>query len=340
MRILLTLILFLAAFQVQAYCYISGSVYQPQVTSDPIEINLDTVSGNITKTVNLKSDTPDFNCFMGNTNSNIFSLSTARGSAQYYSITNGIHRLVLKVSLEAQPPAYSCFYPGPKTILGTASYKAIQLNSHFSYKLTYAVQSIETEIIARSKVINEPFLLDNYIIIKPTSCFNSICYVGFNNAYHQYINKIRVVAKFTPTTCRFGEQEISAPDISYHEIDSNGFTVPKSKQPELKCSTETNIATSNIHYHFEPVSNISNGTLENDLATQPGSAGEVGFKLKSNGQDITFQPSQKFTLASRGSAVSNAIGYPLNLQLRYARYGNKVFAGKVQSKVKVVVDYD
>jgi len=100
------------------------------------------------------------------------------------------------------------------------------------------------------------------------------------------------------------------------------------------------MATSNIYYHFEPISNINNGILENDLATQPGSAGEVGFKLRNNGEDLIFQPSQKFTLANRGNAVSNSIDYPLNLQLRYARYGNKVFTGKVQSKVKVVVDYD
>ncbi|POT98465.1 hypothetical protein C3369_18585 [Escherichia sp. ESNIH1] len=338
MRILLALITVFAVFQAQAYCYITGSTNQREVTSDPIELNLDTNSGTITKTVNLKSDTPDFKCFLGTSQTNTFSLSTANGSAQYYSITNGVHRLVLKVSLESQSPTQSSFYTGP--IIGTTTYKAEQLNSQFSYKLTYSVQSIEHETSAKSQSINEPFPLDDYIIIRPYPCSNNICYLGFNNSAHQYINKVRVVAKFTPTTCAFGNQEVSAKDISYHEIDSNAFDTPKTIQPTLKCSTTTSMATSNIYYHFEPISNINNGILENDLATQPGSAGEVGFKLRNNGEDLIFQPSQKFTLANRGNAVSNSIDYPLNLQLRYARYGNKVFTGKVQSKVKVVVDYD
>lgn len=83
-----------------------------------------------------------------------------------------------------------------------------------------------------------------------------------------------------------------------------------------------------------------NTTLKNDLETQQGGAGEVGFELMNDKDIINFPTSKKFILASRGNTLRNNTLYPLNLKLRYARYGNKVFAGTVQSKVKVVVDYD
>ena len=117
-------------------------------------------------------------------------------------------------------------------------------------------------------------------------------------------------------------------------------TAPTTEQPKLECSSTTGVATSNIHYHFEAISTTTRNILQNELATQPGSAGEIGFVLKNNGQEIISYPSQKFTVASLGNPMQTGSEFPLDLQLRYASYGNKVFSGLVQSKVKVVVDYD
>ncbi|STQ58749.1 Uncharacterised protein [Pseudescherichia vulneris] len=78
----------------------------------------------------------------------------------------------------------------------------------------------------------------------------------------------------------------------------------------------------------------------NELGINSGSAGEVGFELKNKDKAITFAPDQKFTIADFGNVVENNKIIPLDLKVRYARYGDHVVTGNVQSKVKVVVDYD
>lgn len=334
MRIILALITVFAVFQAQAYCYITGNNKTPTKSTTSIEINLDIPDREIVKPLDL-SGMPDFICYVI---SNNFSLSTSEGTKEYYySIKNGTHNLVLAISLEGIKTTSTSFTGGLESIGKT--YSASVLNDQLSYRLKYSIRVNDTGSTSKTIDINDPVLLENKLMIKPTPC-SIFCNSENPNKDHRYIYEIPFYVKFTPTTCTFKSQEISAPDISYHEIDSNGFAAPRPKQPELQCSSITGVATSNIHYHFESISPTQGNILKNDLETLQGSAGEVGFQLMNNNKAINFPSSEQITLANRGSALVNNTIYPLNLQLRYARYGNKVFAGKVQSRVKVVVDYD
>lgn len=332
MRILLALITVFAVFQAQAFCYITGKNTQPVFRAESIALDLDAGKSSDVKNINFTGTAPDFYCFEGTVTPNEFSLSVPNSSSYYYSIENGIHNLFLKISLQTQSPV--------NYIVNTSnSTSAATLLNKLQYKIEYSVQTNYKGVTQGTIKTGDSFLLGS-INIKPTECSVLGCAFTYNNKNHQYIYQVWITPKFTPTTCTFKNQEIAAPSISYQDIANNAFAAPTTKQPELQCSSTTGVATSNIHYHFEPISTLSGNILQNELGTESGSAGEVGFELKNNGQDITFQPTQKFTLASRGGELLNGRTYPLNLQLRYARYGNKVFTGKVQSKVKVVVDYD
>lgn len=335
MRILLALITVFAVFQAQAYCYISGSNTTPTKKITPIVINLDVADREIVKPLDL-SGMPDFMCYII---SNEFNLSTSEGKNEYYySIKNNAHNLVLAISLEGVKTTTGSLAEGSWHFVN--NYSASALNNKLSYKLKYSIRVNHTGSTLTTIDVDEPVVLANKLIIKPTPCVDNLCNNQNPNKDHKYIYEIPFSVKFTPTTCTFNDKDISAQDISYHEIDSNGFAAPKGEQPQLQCSSLTGVATSNIHYHFESISMAQGMTLKNDLETQQGGAGEVGFELMNNDNVINFPTSKKFTLASRGSVLQNNTLYPLNLKLRYARYGNKVFAGKVQSRVKVVVDYD
>lgn len=341
MRILLALITVFAVFQAQAYCYITGNDKTPIRISKQVEINMDLANSNQGTPITFASDAPEFKCYENILSSNTFTLSTlANGKEQYYSIKNNIHNLVIGISLVSEKSTTANFTGGPSSSGGKA-YATTELDNQLQYKLKYSLQFNHTGSVKNVIDVNKTVILEDKMYVKPAACSSLIgCIYGNNNSGQQYILEVPILVKFTPTTCTFKNQEISAPDISYQEIDSNSFAAPRPKQPELQCSSITGVATSNIHYHFESISATQGDILKNDLETQQGSAGEVGFQLTNNNKAINFLPSEKFTLASRGSALLNNTIYPLNLQLRYARYGNKVFAGKVQSKVKVVVDYD
>ncbi|WP_312227415.1 fimbrial protein [Pseudescherichia sp.] len=335
MRILLALITVFAVFQAQAYCYISGSNTTPTKKIAPIVINLDVADRDIVNPLDL-SGMPDFMCYVI---SNEFNLSTSEGKNEYYySIKNNAHNLVLAISLEAVKTTTGSLTEGSWSLVN--NYSASALNDKLSYKLKYSIRVNHTGSTLATIDVGEPVVLANKLIIKPTPCIDNLCNNKNPNKDHKYIYEIPFSVKFTPTTCTFKDQDISAQDISYHEIDSNGSAAPKGEQPQLRCSSITGVATSNIHYHFESINMAQSTILKNDLETQQGGAGEVGFQLIKNGKPINFPISEKFALASRGSTLQNNSTYPLDIQLRYARYGNKVFAGRVQSKVKVVVDYD
>lgn len=337
MRILLALITVFTVFQAQAYCYITGNTLQPEITSDLITLDLDAGSATKENAINLSSSSPDFKCLGGSATPNTFNLSTAHNTDYYYKIGDSTHNIAIKISLKPGATTKSGRFNG--SLFSPVAHKAIELKA-FKYVLTYSILTNYTGNVTGTIETNTAFDLINYMIIKPEPCNAITCMAGNNNNTHEYRNRIKVLAKFTPTTCTFKNQEINAPSISYQDLVNNAFTAPTTKPPELQCSSTIGVATSNIHYHFEPISTLSGNILQNELGTGSESAGEVGFELKNNGQTITFQPTQKFTLASRGTALLNGRIYPLDLQLRYARYGNKVFTGKVQSKVKVVVDYD
>lgn len=339
MRILLGFVMLFAVFQAQAYCYLTGvdDDKQPKVEGEPFTIELVTGNSSVTKSVNLNSDRRlSFACFgpVGLT-PNQFRLTAVENSNEYYQIKNGVHKLYLKIWLEPDGPALSDVFENkdyfPATVLNT-----------FSYKIKYSVISNFSGTSFRPADINGNIRLDSYIRIKPLSCSDlGDCLSGFySNANHEYKYYINVIPRFTPTTCTFKSQEIVAQDISYQEIDNNAYAAPVTPQPELECNSTTGVATSNIHYHFEAVSTPENNTLLNELGTAPGSAGEVGFMLKNSGQVINSYPSQEFTLANMGNVLENNSVFPLDLQLRYVRYGNRVYSGSIISKVKVVVDYD
>ncbi len=339
MRILLALITVFAVFQAQAYCYITGTDKTPIRKANPVEINLDTANSNQEIPITFISGTPEFKCYANFLSGNTFSLSTlANGKEQFYSIKNNIHNVVIGISLVSTKSSTSNFTGESSS--GGKAYAATHIDDQLQYKLKYSLKFNHAGSVNNILDVNQAVILEDKLILKPSSCSFIGCIYGNNNTGQQYVNEVPIVVKYTPTTCTFKNQAISAPDISYHEIDSNGFAVPKSQQPELQCSSITGVATSNIHYHFESISATQGNILKNDLETLQGSAGEVGFQLMNNNKAINFPSSEQFTLADRGSALLNNTIYPLNLQLRYARYGNKVFAGKVQSKVKVVVDYD
>lgn len=335
MRILLALVTLFAVFHAQAYCYLTDNVKQPQIDAKAIELNLDTVSSSNEINLDMQDEKAlSFACLDENgATPNQFVLSVAQNTNEYYMIENGSHKLFVRIWLE----------PGSHSITDIFSrnyFKAYTLNT-LNYKLKYTVQSNFTGDTFKNADINGIIKMDNHLIIKPIDCsLNGDCKDGLSNTTHQYTYNIYIKPKFTPTTCTFSDQEISAPEISYQDINTNDFAAPTTAQPELLCSSTTGVATSNIHYHFEAISLTTGKVLQNELETQPGSAGQVGFILRNNNQDITSYPSQKFTMARLGNPVQNGSTFPLNLQLRYASYGNKVFSGLVQSKVKVVVDYD
>ncbi len=334
MRILLALITVFAVFQVQAYCYISGTEKTPTIKTNPVEINLDIANRETIKPVIFATGAPEFKCYL---TTNTFGLSTSLTNAKYYyAIKNNIHNVVVEISLTGEKTTSSPF-SGDISSDGKA-HAATELNNELTYKLKYNVMVNHSGNVTDTIEVNQPATLVNKLIIKPTPC--TLCAMGNSNRDHRYIYEVPFFVKFTPTTCTFKSQEISAPSISYHEIDSNTFSAPTTKQPELQCSSITGVATSNIHYHFQPISATQGDILKNDFETQQGGAGEVGFQLMNNNKAIKFSSGEKFTLASSGNTLLSNTIYPLDLQLRYARYGNKVFSGLVQSKVKVVVDYD
>lgn len=335
MRILLALVTLFAVFQAQAHCFISGVAPQYSYTADTVTIDLDAGDGTQTENINFRDlkGIPSFVCIYGMQTSNNFTLSPAQSNDEYYLVKNGKHKLFVKISLDREDNYTTTNFPDDINHY----YPAYELNN-LQYKLKYTVQSTFTGTPSREVNLNETFTLGNYIILKPNDCSPKGC-PAYNNSTHQYKYYVQVNFRFTPTTCTFKNQVINVPSISYQDIEHNDFVAPD-KQPELQCSSITGVATSNIKYHFEPVTTATNGILANELGVSPESAGEIGFNLNNKGENVTFDPNQKFTVANLGEPVENGKTYPLDLRLRYARYGKQVISGLVQSKVKVVVDYD
>jgi len=335
MRTLLALVTFFAVFQAQAYCYITNSA-QPQILSSPVIIDLDAGRSSETYNVDLNApNAPSFACFGAEGGTpNQFALSVTQNSNEYYTIYNGAHKLTLRIWLEAVDPKYS-------GVFANESYNKANVLNTFKFKLNYSVENAAGVPTLREAKVNENLPLDSHVLIKPMPCeVNNDCESGHNNATHAYIYDVMVIPKFTPTTCTFKDAEVEVPSISYHEIDNPNYLAPKSSQPQLECNSATGVATSNIRYSFSPITPTATSTLVNELGSEPGSAGDVGFILMNNGQVINKYPSPKFTVATWGSTVQNGSKFALDLKFRYARYGNRVVTGRVQSKVKVVVDYD
>ncbi|WAH53750.1 fimbrial protein [Pseudescherichia vulneris] len=335
MRILLALIAVFTVAQAQAHCFIAGNDKQFPYTADPVSIDLNAGDHNATENINFRDlqGIPSFVCIYGEQTPNHFNLLTSGTNDEYYLVKNGQHRLFVKVSIDSAENSTSADFPSDINHY----YPAYELNN-LQYKLKYSVQNNFTGTPTKTVNLNENFTLFNYIILKPADCSIKGC-PAYNNSTHQYRYYIQMNFKFTPTTCTFKDQAITVQPISSQDLKNSDFIAPDT-QPELQCSSTTGVATSNIKYHFEPVSTATNGILANELEVSSGSAGEVGFKLNNNGEDISFSPDQKFTVANFGEAVGDNSTFPLNLKVKYARYGNRVVAGNVQSKAKVVVDYD
>jgi len=333
MRILLALITFFLGFQAQAHCFIADNFHQHQFTADPVTINLD--EGHDSEVKNLEFmtlNTPHFACILGNDGTpNQFNMSVEDNNTKYYEIQSWPHKVYLKVSLTPEPPVSLTFDPQ------SSYYDVIELN-RFQYKLTYSVQNNFTGVADQTVPINTPIKLSGYIKIKPAECITSKC--GRDNSTDQYSYYVQIKPVFTPSTCSFKDQEVSVPNITSQELTSATFQSVMPDQPKLECNSTTGVATSNIHYRFEPVGLVTGKTLHNELENQPGGAGQVGFQLMNNDEEIDFQRSQIFTVVNRGDTLQNGTTFPLNLKVKYMRYGNRVVAGNVQSKAKVVVLYD
>lgn len=333
MRILLALITVFAAFQAQAHCYIQGSNNRPEVDAKPITIDLDSSSISKTESINFYNlNAPKFQCLDGETTPNRFTLSAANNIDEYYEVRDGIHSLFLKISLK----------PFGKTTIEEFSdkgvYDATMLNK-LQYELVYSVEKNFSGNVSRVIDVNTPLRLNNYLTIKPEDCSLAGC-ASHDNSNDEYIYHVQIKPTFTPTTCSFIDQQINVPNITFDQINNNNFTAPTEGFPTLQCNSSTGVATSNVHYYFEPISELSGNILKNDLETEPGSAGEVGFELMNDEKKINFNNGEKFDLISRGSSLKTSNIYDLKLKVRYARYGNKVRPGQIESKVKVVIDYD
>jgi len=335
MRILLALIAVFTVAQAQAHCFIAGNDKQFPYTADAVSIDLNAGDNTRTENINFRElqGIPSFICIFGEKAPNNFNLLIPENSDEYYLVTNGPHKSFVKVSLDRTGNSTTANYPDD----ANRFYPARELNN-LQYKLKYSVQQNFTGSPENTVNLNQTFTLRNYITLKPTDCNVNDC-PSNNNFGHQYKYYIQLNFKFTPTTCTFKDQAITVQPISSQDLKNSTFIAPAT-QPELQCSSTTGVATSDIKYHFESVSPPTDGILANELAASPGSAGEVGFKLNNDGDDINFNSDQKFTVAKLGEPVGNGSTFPLNLKVKYARYGNRVVAGNVQSKVKVVVDYD
>lgn len=334
MRILLALITVFSVFQAQAYCLIKGVDIQSNFTAKEIPIDLNAGDQEITQPISLPSNSINtFICEDTSPQLNKFTLIAGQGNAEYYLIEQEKHKLYVKISLEQDSSFDSGIFPPDKTI----DHHANELNN-LKYKLKYSVQSNYTGNLAGTITANTSKKLNNYIMIKPAECAANQCSIG-SNINQKYTYYVTIRPTFTPTTCTFKNQTITVASISYQDIDTNSFVVPN-PQPSLQCSSSTGVATSNITYRFQSITPPSHGVLVNELGINSGSAGEVGFELKNKDKAITFAPDQKFTIADFGNVVENNKIIPLDLKVRYARYGDHVVTGRVQSKVKVVVDYD
>lgn len=333
MRILLALITIFAVFQTQAHCYIEGNNTRPDVDAEPITLDLDANNTSKTENINFHSlSAPNFECLEGDKTPNKFTLSVENNTSEYYEIRNGIHKLFLKISLKPFGQTVTENY-------ADGGYFNPEMLDKLQYQLSYSIEKTFSGIATNSVDINNPIKLNSYITIKPDDCSLKGCTLH-NNSNHQYIYHVQIKPMFTPTTCFFRDQQITVPAITYNEIDENNFTAPTSSLPKMQCNSTTGLATSNVHYYFEPISDLSGNILKNDLETESGSAGEVGFELMNDENKINFNNSEKFNLISRGSSLNTSNIYDLKLKVRYARYGNKVRPGQIESKVKVVIDYD
>ncbi len=332
MRILLALIAVFTMAQAQAHCFIADVFHKHQFTADPVTINLD--EGHASEVKNLEFmtlQTPHFVCTEGSDGTpNQFNMSVEDNNTMYYEIQSWPHKLYLKVSLTPEPPVTITFAP-------KSYYDIIELNK-FQYKLTYSVQKNFTGVPDQTVPMNTAIKLSGYIKIRPAECITSNC--GRDNSTDQYSYYVQIKPVFTPSTCSFKDQEVSVPNISSQELASATFQTVMPDQPKLECNSTTGVATSNIHYRFEPVGVVAGKTLHNELENQPGGAGQVGFQLMNNDEEIDFKRSQIFTVVNSGDTLQNGTTFPLNLKVKYMRYGNRVVAGNVQSKAKVVVLYD
>ncbi|ELM1617749.1 hypothetical protein Q3P50_000938 [Salmonella enterica] len=337
MRIFYALFILFYSVNLYAYCKLdggdSGFIHEQ---AQSLKINLNQIAGNFDKNINMKDDVKStFSCRPGNVYKNDFNMEVVNPIQKYLVDLDGIHKVFVLLSFSVQS--------SNKTDLPGDNQQSVTKLNVLSYHLNYNIMNtanIGVQGDYKYVAVGDTIKSDVYMKIKPVYCGGVFsCLSPWNNINQYYKQSIELNFSFDKMTCSINDYpNLKIQDTTYADLGSV-FLPIISEQPKIDCSSSLGVATSNVKYHFEAVSDYSGNILKNDFETNSDSAGEVGFQMKNDGQLVDFLANKKFDLVSRNRLLNNE-SYPLNLTFRYIPYGNKVRPGKVQSKMKVVIDYD
>ena len=206
--------------------------------------------------------------------------------------------------------------------------------------LTFDVVSKATGVSQNAKNINEGIQID----FIPEKCFSTGCLFGNDNTNHYYrVTYIPQITQMTKT-CRFNDGVLTAPAVTISDLNNNASRYLKLEPTSGNVSFICNkgLSSYSFKYHFESES-IQGNILKNEYENEYGGAGDVGFEISLNGsQAINFSAgnSSSYDLLNFKDVTPEEQRVNLNLYGRYVVYGQNIRPGKVQSRVKVVTEYE
>ncbi|MCO4136812.1 hypothetical protein HVY71_08810 [Citrobacter freundii] len=319
----------LISFSASSHCYIpDGS--ETYVSGD--ELKLENMKGNVVNISNFKfTRNPMCRNLLNMGSETTFKIDFPSQAYYVYHADGG--DIYLKATFSADPTLISYEKTDTFTKMDVGKINNAVIT------LTFDVVSKATGVSEHAKNIGEGIQID----FTPEKCILTGCLGERDNRNHYYhVTYIPQIKKMTKT-CRFNDGVLTAPAITTSDLNNNSSRYLKLEPTSGNVSFICNkgLSSYSFNYHFESES-IQGNILKNEYENEYGGAGDVGFEISLNGsQAISFSAgnSSSYDLLNFKDITPEEQRVDLNLYGRYVAYGQNIRPGKVQSRVKVVTEY-
>ncbi|QLO42148.1 hypothetical protein HV198_08280 [Citrobacter freundii] len=320
----------LISFGASSHCYISNGS-EIYVSGD--ELKLDNMKGNVVNISNFKfTHKPICRNLFDMGADTVFNIKFPNETYYVYHADAG--DIYLRATFSSDPALILYDKKDSFTEMDVGKINKTEIT------LTFDVVSKATGVSGNAKNINEGIQI-NFI---PEKCIFSGCWSGRDNTNHYYrVTYIPQIKQMTKT-CRFNDGVLTAPAITISDLNNNTSRYLKLEPTSGNVSFICNkgLSSYSFKYHFES-ENIQGNILKNEHENKYGGAGDVGFEISLNGsQAISFSAgnSSSYDLLNFKDITPEEQRVDLNLYGRYVAYGQNIRPGKVQSRVKVVTEYE
>ncbi|AMH15101.1 hypothetical protein AL515_15070 [Citrobacter sp. FDAARGOS_156] len=320
----------LISFGASSHCYISNGA-ETYVSGD--ELKLNNMKGNVVNISNFKfTHKPICRNLFDMGGETVFSIEFPRETYYVYHADAG--DIYLRATFSSDPAHILYDKKNSFTEMDIGKINKAEIT------LTFDVVSKATGVSQNAKNINEGIQID----FIPEKCFSTGCLFGHDNTNHYYrVTYIPQITKMTKT-CRFNDGVLTAPAVTISDLNNNASRYLKLEPTSGNVSFICNkgLSSYSFKYHFESES-IQGNILKNEYENEYGGAGDVGFEISLNGsQAINFSAgnSSSYDLLNFKDVTPEEQRVNLNLYGRYVVYGQNIRPGKVQSRVKVVTEYE